>query len=283
VARSANDGAHDGIAVLTVMRGEIDLLPAMLASVAWAGERHVVETGPDPQRTRAIAASAVVHHHPLPPGASFEDARAAALDHIAARWILVLDTDERVPPTLADTLQNRAAEWTHDDIDGVWIARRNYVLDSALNHSSGWPDYQLRFLRRAAVAFSPILHHAIRVDGTTVRLDAEPALAIEHRAFRSTDQYIDKINLYTGIEAAQAETFARATPGRAVFAAGRDFLARYVHMQGFRDGRAGLHYAICMSIYRYLALAKQWERGLIQASVPARGTRRSALRRRPER
>ncbi|MFN2540322.1 MAG: glycosyltransferase family 2 protein [Mycobacteriales bacterium] len=250
------------------MRGETDLLAALLPQLGWADERHVVETAEDDAETRRVAGNANVHHHPLPQEASFEDARAAALPHIASDWVLVVDTDEVVTPSLARALRDRVDEWHGSGVAGVWLPRRNTVLDKPLAHSSAWPDYQLRMLRRDQLSYTPELHAPAVVTGTTERLPAADSCAIEHYPFRSTEQYLDKLNRYSSLEARQQGADPGASPARAAARAVRDFLARYVKMQGFRDGAVGLHYCVTMSAYRYLSEVKRWELQHVKSQEP---------------
>lgn len=252
--------ARPSIATLTVMRGELEQLARMLPSVAWADERHIVETGADVAATARAADGARVHHNPLPLGVGFDDARAAALGAIESDWILIVDTDERITPLLVEVLRARAEEWASSGVAGVWIPRLNRVFDTPLKFCSVWPDYQLRFLRRDAVSFHPTLHSGISVTGPTDRLAPVEAHAIQHHNFRSTAQFIDKLNVYSTIEADQRPSLPPVPLSRAFLAAGREFLARYVKMQGFRDGAEGVHYCTMFAIYRYLEAAKRWER-----------------------
>jgi hypothetical protein len=251
------------IATLTVMRAEHDRLRRMLPALQWADECHLVETGPDPAGTRRIAANlAVVHEWPLPEGGSFDAARQAAVTHITSDWVLVVDTDECVPDALVRRLRAMASAWQGEGIEGVWLPRLNHVLGRPLLHSSAWPDYQLRFLQRQSVRFSDRLHHTTEgMTGPTVKLPAEPAMALHHFSFVSTKQWLEKMNLYSDIEADQTDTSVE--PGsvrRAIAKAAQDFAVRYLKMKGYRDGPEGLHYCIMSALNCYLIEFKVWER-----------------------
>jgi hypothetical protein len=99
------------------------------------------------------------------------------------------------------------------------------------------------------------------ITGPTVHLPPDPEVAIHHFSFLSTRQYVDKLNLYSDIEALQSAP----SPGshsipRAIAAGARDFTVRYLKMKGYRDGPEGLHYCVVSALYRYLIEAKLWER-----------------------
>lgn len=246
------------IATLTVMRGEYELLEELLPTIGWAAEHHIVETAPEVGPELRDRPGVHVHHHPLPLGAPFDDARAAALPAIGSDWLLILDTDEQAPDALARLLAEQTAEWDDAGICGVWLPRLNHVRNTPLHHSSAWPDYQLRYLKKSATTFSPTLHDGINVNGPTTKLPADEDCALRHYAFRSTEQFVAKLNLYSSIEAAQRGP-ATGGSGRALRSAIRNFLARYVKMRGYRDGWAGLHFSLLMAFYDYLIHAKQRE------------------------
>lgn len=246
------------IATLTVMRGELERLPGLLENIEFASERHFVETGPSTEPLKAFP-GIVVHHHPLPLGAAFDAARSTALPHIKASWVLVVDTDERVPPSLVDHLRTRIPEFEAQGVEGVWVARRNHVLGQPLLHSSAWPDYQLRFLRRDAAAFSNQIHGFAPKLKKEERLVAMDALAIQHFNFETTTDFVTKLNVYSGIEAEQSKDSTKPSVTRALYKAGREAAVRYLKMKGYKDGAEGLHFAVMLGIYRYLIESKRWE------------------------
>ena len=122
------------IATVTVMRGEVGQLRRLLASLEWADERHVVETGPEVEATVDAAGDAVVHHAPRPLGTGFDDARAVALTAVKAPWVLVVDTDEEIPEPLVDRLRTEAEAWHREGVAGVWLPRLNHVLGTQETH-----------------------------------------------------------------------------------------------------------------------------------------------------
>lgn len=250
------------LATITVMRGETSRLSGLTETLSWVNERHIVETLPGAAPSEEYAGFSV-HLHPLEEGTPFDGARAAAVPHIQANWVLVIDTDERIPRELAEYLERQLPRLEASDVQGAWIPRLNHVLGYALSHSSSWPDYQLRLFRTDAAAFSDKIHDYAPALARSTRFPADRRIAIRHYAFESTEAFVAKTNLYTSVEASQSsQSGAEATPARALWAATREFLARYLKMSGYRDGAYGLHIAVMMAIYRYLSHAKLWERGL---------------------
>lgn len=247
------------IATLTVMRGELDRMRGLLDDLAWASEHHLVETGSD-EHPRSGSSKVHTHYYPLPYGAAFDAARGTALPHIRADWVLIVDTDERIPRTLVEHLQAMIPTWERDGTEGVFIARRNHVLGRRLERSSAWPDYQLRLFRTRSASFGNQIHSFAPKLAKEARLAPEDALAIQHFNFESTKDFVAKLNLYSDIEVDQSTETAPPSPRRALYKASREFLVRYLRMRGYADGAEGLHYAVMLGIYRYLIESKRWER-----------------------
>lgn len=252
------DGAPE-VATLTVMRGEANRLPTLRRTLGWCAERHIVETSPELLPSEAYSGFQV-HHVPLELGAPFDGARSGALAHIQAPWVFVIDTDERLPTSLVEYVLKAVS--SDSSPEGFWIARQNHVLGHPLRHSSAWPDYQLRLIRTASASFTDQIHDFGPQLSRSETFPARPELAIQHFAFDSTEAFVDKANRYTSIEARQSQSSSRATPAKAALGAIRELFARFIKMRGFRDGRFGLHMSIMMALYRYMAEAKRWERGL---------------------
>ncbi|MDP2270218.1 MAG: hypothetical protein Q8K32_05750 [Archangium sp.] len=248
----------DMLATLTVMRGELDRLPGLIENLAFASEKHFVETGPNIDALRDWP-GLIVHHCPLALGAPFDAARSTALPHIKARWVLVVDTDERVPASLIEHLMARLPDYEARGIQGVWVPRRNHVLSAPLLHSSAWPDYQLRLFRTEAASFSNQIHAFVPRLEREEKLPAIDALAIRHFNFETTTDFVTKLNVYSGIEAEQSKDAAPPSVARALYKAGRQVAVRYLKMKGYRDGAEGLHYALLLGVYQYLIETKRWE------------------------
>lgn len=246
------------LATLTVMRGELERLPGLLENLSFTDERHFVETG-EMSETLRKTPGIVVHHHPLPLGAAFDAARGEALPHVKAPWVLVVDTDERVPTSLVEHLLARLPEFEERGVQGVWVPRRNHVLSAPLLHSSAWPDYQLRLFKTSAASFSNQIHAFVPKLEREERLPAIDALAIRHFNFETTTDFVTKLNVYSGIEAQQSKDSAPPSVLRALYKAGRQVAVRYVKMKGYRDGAEGLHYAVLLGVYQYLIESKRWE------------------------
>ena len=231
-----------GISVVINALDEERRLPFALRSVQrWAAEVVVVDmesTDRTAEFARGFGARVVSH----PRTGFVEPARAFAVAQATQPWVLVLDADELVPPTLAERLVELS--W-RTDIDAVRIARLNYVCGEPLAHT-GWNpsrDRHWRFFRRGCVSFGDALHAPPSpVAGARgLELPAEPGLLLVHFNYLDLGHVLSKLDTYSAIEARQARAAGRSpSMARAVGDALRELLVRYAWHGGWRDGWRGV-------------------------------------------
>ncbi len=231
------------VTVTIIALNEAERLPAALASVAWADEIVLLDSGStDATPDLARAAGAVVANEPWQ-GFGPHKNRAATI----ARndWIFNLDADERVDPALAAAI---AALGDTPDYAAYTVRRRNYVGGRALRH---WPwgwDLQVRLYDRRRARFSPVrVHESVQSDGPVGRLDG----VIEHLTYRDWDDCARRHERYaaTWAETARAagkRAAAWKPPCAAIGAFLREWLARgYIlsGIDGWRWSLASARYA----------------------------------------
>ena len=91
------------ISAIVLTYNEERHLPACLASLQWADEIVVLDSGSHDQTVSiAQAAQARVVHHPF---THFGEQREVALRLASHAWVFFVDADERVPPALAEEVQ----------------------------------------------------------------------------------------------------------------------------------------------------------------------------------
>jgi glycosyltransferase involved in cell wall biosynthesis len=248
-------------AVVNTLDEERRLAFALRSVRPWVDEIVVVDmasTDRTVEVARAFGAQVASH----PRTGFVEPARAFACAQATGDWVLVLDADEVVPPELARCLRALADA---DRTDVVRVARVNHILGAPVLHS-GWNperDRQVRFWRRGAVDLPERIHgHPVpRAGMRLVDLPFAGGKAIVHLSHVDVAALLDKLNAYTSVEAEQA--FARGEHAgtlRALRAAGREWLARYLRHGGFRDGWRGFYLALLMAGYRVASAAKLAER-----------------------
>jgi len=244
-------------AVINTFNEERNLPLALRSVQPWVDEIVVVDMYSD-DRTVDIAhefGAKVFFHERV----GFADpARAFALEQASGDWMLVLDADEIIPLPLSRALTNVARS---DSADVVRIPWLNYLLGAPLMHTNWGPDQDthLRFFKRAHVRPTAEVHdHLHAIPGSRVlKLDFEPGLAVVHFSSLDSQQFIEKVNRYTSIEARQAfERGERKTPVGSLVSGATEFGLRYIKGGGLLDGWRGFYLSLFMSFYRIVTAAK---------------------------
>jgi glycosyltransferase involved in cell wall biosynthesis len=153
------------------MNEEPNLRDCLASVTAWAEEVFVVDSGSS-DRTGEIAEGhgAVVVEH------AFETHAAQwqwALDTLPLRteWVLALDADQQVTTELAGEI--RALPQTAlDQIDGIYLNRRQVFRGRWIKHGGYYPKYLLKLFRRSAVTIDrgDLVDHHFLVSGRVMTL-----------------------------------------------------------------------------------------------------------------
>ena len=230
----------------------------MLASVAWADERIVVDSG-STDRTCEIARQhgATVFQEPWK---GFAAQKNSALEKTSSEWVLSLDADEEVDPELAREIQQVAS--APDSAEGYFIARKNYFLGRWIRHGGFYPDRKLRLTRRGGGKFIELpVHETMRIEGRTANLQN----ALIHHAYPTLAGYVDTMNRYSSLAAEIARS--KDEPGSSTLSflthvylrPAANFVWNYFARGGFLDGREGLLLHTYHNAYVSWKYAKSWE------------------------
>jgi glycosyltransferase involved in cell wall biosynthesis len=217
-------------------RDNADTLPETLASVAFADEIVVVDSGStDGTLELARRAGARVISHAL---AGFGEQRNLGWREATGVWVLALDSDEAL-----DAEASRAIEAVaRRDPDPAGPAAyemlwRNYFLGHALLHGGLEADFHTRLARRERSRWVGEIHEQLEVDGAVGRL---PGL-VHHQTSRDLRSRLTKVGRYA--ERRSTEMRARGEKSslvRAVWQPVRFFAGRVIVRRGYRDGIYGV-------------------------------------------
>lgn len=241
------------LTVTVITKDESRHIAAALASVAWADETIVVDSG-SADDTVAIARPLATRVEVRAwPGYGAQKNHAATL--ASNDWILSLDADERVTPELAAEI--RTLMETGPSAPVYRIPRVAWYLGRWIRSTDWHPDAPLRLYdRRAARWNERRVHEALELDGTPGRLRHE----LQHFAYRDISHHLATIDRYTTLAAEQWLAEGRRTSAldlcmQPPFA----FLRNYLLRRGIVDGGAGLIVSVLNSYYVFLKFAKLWE------------------------
>ena len=240
------------LSAVLITRNEETNLPGCLASLSGLVDEIVIVDSESTDRTVAVAEAAgarVVRHR----FGGFGAAKQRALDLAVGTWVLSIDADERVTPALADEIRRLLD--SESACSGYLVRRDVFFLGKRLRFGGMGNDWVLRLFRRAGARFSlsPV-HEHVEIAGRAARLHAP----LEHHAYRSLAEHVEKMNRYTDIQAQmKSERGVRYRNWMWVRLPWEVF-ARCVLRLGLLDGTAGVVFATMSAYSAWLRYAKTW-------------------------
>lgn len=225
------------LSVILITRNEATNIAECLASVSWADEIVVVDSG-STDDTVAIAREFTPQVYSLDwPG--FGPQKNRALSYATGDWVFSIDADERVSPELRIELE-RAMQ--RGEADGYFIPRLSQFCGHFVHHSGWRPDYVLRLFRRGQARFSDsLVHESVICAGKTARLKQ----SILHYSYLTREDVERKVEHYSTAAARQMfEAGKQAGLAKALSSASWAFLRTYVFRLGILDGATGQAIAV---------------------------------------
>ncbi|HEX7339987.1 MAG TPA: glycosyltransferase family 2 protein [Rhodanobacteraceae bacterium] len=226
-------------------------LEACLASVAWADEIVVLDSG-STDATQAIAHAHGAHGF-TQPFAGYSAQKQAAIDLATHDWVLLLDADEAVaaadvPRLQAALVEPRAA--------GFELWRREWIFWRWQSPRSRHNHYVRLFDRRRARMNGLIVHETVAVTGEVRRLD----VMLEHHDKRDIAARVAKANTYSTLQVADLDARGVRHLRWRMVAYPWVAFARYYFLRGhWREGWAGFVAARVHAFYAFLKYAKLFE------------------------
>ncbi len=240
----------------------VDVIEDCLRSLTWVDELLVVDSFSE-DGTLAIAeryADRILQRAYV----NSAEQKNWAIPQATHDWVLIVDTDERVSPSLRAEIETVLSAPLPTHV-GYKIPRRNFLLNREVRHTGYYPDYQIRLFRRDDARYASRQVHAhVQLNGSCGTLSA----ALIHYAHRSIDQTVRNLLLrMTTWEAEHriehaAGALPRFLPLQLLFRPIAAFFLRYVGQKGYRDGMAGLVLSVLWAIYVALTYIKIWEHSL---------------------
>ena len=243
------------LSIVIITQDEEAAIGATLASVSWAEERIVLDSG-STDRTVQIARSlgAKVFSEEWK---GYGAQKNSAIEKASGDWVLSLDADEAVEPALAEEI--KAILRDGSKLDAYWIPRKNFFLGRWMRHGGFYPDRKLRLFRRGTGHFQErFVHETLQVEGTTGTLKN----ALIHSAYPTLEKYLHTMNRYSslGAEIAVTEGHGGFSIINIMLRPNLTFLYNYIFRLGFLDGREGLLLHLYHAYYVSWKYAKAWEK-----------------------
>jgi glycosyltransferase involved in cell wall biosynthesis len=247
------------ISGLIIAKNEARLIGQVVRNLRTVADEVVVADMASVDDTADLARAAGARVLSVPDFGFLEPARALAEAECSNEWILNLDADELLPSPLARRLRDVAEQ---GDVDVVVISRLNFMIGSPVR-SAGWgpeSDRLKRFYRKGAIEHSSRIHQGVplRAGTRVLELPTDDSLSIWHFNYVDWDHFLNKLNRYTGVEAAAMIESEQPVPPalQVVKICGKEFLRRFVRQRGYKDGYRGAVLCLLMAMYRLMVFAK---------------------------
>jgi hypothetical protein len=225
------------ISACLIVQNEQARLPAALASADFCDEIIVVDGGSTDhtvQLAREAGARVIENRWP-----GFAAQRNVAIDAATSDWILEIDADERISPTLRGSIEILLSA-PPPDISMAVCALRNRFLGEPIGPSAKYPAYRRRIFRRGAYAHdsSREVHEGLEPHERPVVLDGD----LEHELASTLGEALIDTWRYARLESLhlQAPATAQAYVIGITLRPTAKWLYRVIVDGGWRDGWRGL-------------------------------------------
>jgi hypothetical protein len=238
------------LSVAIIAKNEAHNLPACLASVRFADQIVVVDSG-STDGTADIARNfgCQVYNEPW---RGFSAQKQFAIDQCTHPWVLLLDADERVPALTASAMKD-IVDSESGEAAGYSFPRKNFFQGRWIRHLWGKDRVVRLFRKNLAQMTRARVHEAVEVKGPVKALD----VPLEHYTESSLSKLLVKMDHYTTLGALEAyEEGKRASVWTAAFLSFLAFLQSYLLKRGFLDGVQGLTLSIAESVSKFFKYAK---------------------------
>lgn len=241
------------ISVTIISKNEARNVEECFHSVRWASEIILVdEFSEDGTAEIARRLGAKVFQEPW---RGFAGQKNLAIDKARGPWILSVDADERVTPSLRREIEEELSQGS--EYNGYYIARKNFFCGQWIRHGGWYPDYNLRLFRKGEGYFRDrSVHEKVVVNGKVGYL-VHP---LEHFTYRSVSDFLLRLETYSRLAAQELPARSRRSIFytlclRPLFT----FIHMYLLRGGILDGAAGFFLAVSYAYYTFLKYYRSYE------------------------
>lgn len=260
--------------VILTLNEEVNLSRA-LKSLSWCNELLVLDSGSSDQTHRiAVSLGAILKVNKPSGPFHITDQRNYAVNNcgLLSDWILFLDADEEVSPSLSDTIISTITK--PGSCNAFMMAPRYWFLGKWLKYTQGYPNWHPRLLQRQSnIAFEGKVWESFSSDAK-VGYISEP---YEHYAFsKGLDDWVFRHLRYSSYDASQTLQYlqkgsefefdskrkyrlrmlsVRLWPLRPLLR----FFHKYIISRGFLDGWQGFVYSLLICVYDLFVVIKVLE------------------------
>ena len=248
----ASGAARPPLTCIVLAQDSSAVIARCIRSLAFADDVLVVDGGSrDDTVSIARSLGARVLENPWP---GFAAQRRFSLQHAIHDWVFSCDSDEEVPPALADEIARLFA--APDSLAGAAafrVPRRSQFLGAWMDVGPWSRDAPLRLFRtRAARVTDASVHEGIHVDGPVATLGAP----LHHYTHTTLGESFRRLNEYTSLEARDRASRRRIHALDPLVSPAGVFFKYYVAKGCWRAGMRGYLLASITAIYKMVLYVK---------------------------
>lgn len=184
----------------------------------------------------------------------FSKQRNFGLSKCTKKWVLFVDSDERVTPQLREEINSLIINGV-EKYDGYFIKRVDFMWGKMLRHGETGNIKLLRLIKKGKGVWLGDVHESIQVDGKVDSLENP----LYHFPHQNVNDFLAEVNFYSTLRA--KELYRKKVKSSALdiilYTKGK-FLLNYVVKLGFLDGIEGIVFALMMSFHSFLVRSKLW-------------------------
>lgn len=234
--------------VIIIAKNEAAQIGECIRSVSWVDEVIVVDNGSTDETIQLAEKqhAKIVEYS----GMNFSALRDYGAKEATSEWLLYIDADERVTPTL----QKEIIEKIGGSDSAYYIPRRNFYLGYE------WPtqDKMIRLIKKNdLLSWKGKLHEHPDVKGTVGEC-TEPLI---HNTHRTVSEMVEKTNEWSDIEAGLRMNANHPSMSwwRFVRVMCTAFMNSFIKQRGWKAGTVGWVESIYQSFSMFITYAKLWE------------------------
>lgn len=239
--------ARPKLSVCIICKNEEKKIEACLASVAWADEIILLDSG-STDNTIDIATRHTKNIHVRDDWAGFGEQRRRAEDLASNSWIFALDSDEIVTDELRTEIQEQLLLAQPEN---VYVLNRLTNFCGKFIYHSGWyPDPIARIYNKNHYRYNTkLVHESLECDGA-IKVNLTKNLL--HYTFDDLNNYLIKRNKYAAEWAKERyKNGKRAHILKAISSSCFAFIRHYFLRRGFLDGHTGLLISVIQMQYTF--------------------------------
>lgn len=241
------------LSAVVLTKNEEKNIEQCLSSLAFCNEIIVIDDySNDATVTIAKKSGAVVYKHKLE--SNFASQRNFGLSKANGKWVLFVDSDERVTRELATEI----VQMVNDPIlayDGFYIKRLDTMWGKELRHGEAGNMTLLRLGKKEVGSWKRSVHEVWEIKGQTYTLK-HPLLHIPHQTLR---EFIIDVERMSSLHAmANKEEGKKSNLFKILLWPPFKFVYNYILKGGFLDGIQGFMVSSIMSFHSFLAWSKLW-------------------------